>query len=139
MPAKLFLLRKTRLILVARPRILHLGHLRNRKQRCWNPHDDRRNSSDDQRRGAAFFKVSAQPGASVADGSFTTFTITFTPTAVGFKNANVTIASSDPAGPYTFAIRGEGTTTGETTVLGNSTYILSGENTPAKSIILISA
>jgi hypothetical protein len=77
--------------------------------------------------GAAFFKVTLQPGASVADGSLTTFTITFTPTKIGVENATVTIASSDPAGPFTFAIRGLGTTTGEATVTGNSTYLTSGE------------
>jgi len=77
--------------------------------------------------GAADFKVTSQPGASVADGSLTTFTITFTPTTVGIENATVSIASSDPAGPFTFAIRGLGTTTGKVTVTGNSTYIPAGD------------
>jgi hypothetical protein len=77
--------------------------------------------------GAAFFKVTSQPAASVADGTFTSFTITFTPTQVGAETATVTIASSDPAGPFTFAIRALGTTTGEFTLTGNSTYIVSGD------------
>lgn len=80
-----------------------------------------------------FFKVSKQPGASVAQGASTTFTITFTPTAVGVDTATVTIASSDPAGPFTFAIKGTGTTTGAVTLLGNGQFIDAGETTPTSA------
>jgi hypothetical protein len=80
--------------------------------------------------GASFFKVTAQPNDFVADGSSTTFTITFTPTTTGFENATVSIPSSDLAGTFTFAIRGLGTTTGEIQLTGNSTYIASGDTSP---------
>jgi hypothetical protein len=83
--------------------------------------------------GATFFKVTTQPAASVADGSSTTFTITFTPTSTGAKTATVSIASSDPAGPFTFVIRALGTTTGEAGVNGNSLYLTSGETSLSSS------
>jgi len=81
--------------------------------------------------GASYFSVTKQPGASVADGGSTTFTITFTPKTTGVFTATVSIATSDAASPFTFEIRGIGTMTGAVTLLGNSIAITSGETTPA--------
>jgi len=58
----------------------------------------------------AFFTVTAQPTGTVAAGGTTTFTIQFSPDAASFTGelyGTVSIASSDPAGPFTFAIKGD--------------------------------
>jgi hypothetical protein len=65
------------------------------------------------------FTVTSQPAANVAAGQQTTFTVRFTPTAAGDKDATVRIISDDgDENPYTFAIRGTG---GVTTGAGNDT------------------
>jgi hypothetical protein len=58
---------------------------------------------------AADFSVTAQPSATIAPGGTNTFIVSFTPTAVGIRNATVTIANDDTdENPYTFAIQGTG-------------------------------
>jgi hypothetical protein len=44
---------------------------------------------------ASKFSVSQQPGTSVAAGSSTTFTVTYTPTEVGTDNATITVTNSE--------------------------------------------
>ena len=56
------------------------------------------------------FAISAIPSNSVGPSSSTTFSITFSPTASGTRNATVTVTSNDSdEGTYTFNIRGDGT------------------------------
>lgn len=77
---------------------------------------------------ASDFTVSVQPGASVASSSNSTFEIVFDPSAVGARNATVSIANNDATkNPYTFAIQGTGispTTTVSSTALSNFTYVV---------------
>ncbi len=59
---------------------------------------------------ASDFVVTTPPAASVAGASFTTFQVTFTPSALGLRNAVITINSDDDSSPsYVFAISGKGT------------------------------
>jgi hypothetical protein len=60
--------------------------------------------------GAADYSVTTQPTSPVTAGSNASFTITFTPTTAGFQSATVSINTSDPNGPFTFAITGQGIT-----------------------------
>jgi FKBP-type peptidyl-prolyl cis-trans isomerase len=54
------------------------------------------------------FSVSAQPGSGViAPNTSENFTVTYTPSTVGTVNATFTIASDDPAGPFTFEVQAE--------------------------------
>ncbi len=56
---------------------------------------------------AADFSVSLQPTSPVAAGDSTTFTVTFTPSADGLRQAVISIANDDSnENPYTFAIQG---------------------------------
>ena len=57
------------------------------------------------------FTVTSQPAASVAAGSSTTFTVQFSPTAGGTRNATVSFSEDDTTttSPFTFAISGVGT------------------------------
>jgi hypothetical protein len=57
---------------------------------------------------AADFEVTDQPTSPIEAFGGDTFTIRFTPSAVGVRSATVTIASNDPASPFTFAIQGTG-------------------------------
>ncbi|MBI9040832.1 choice-of-anchor D domain-containing protein [Lutibacter sp.] len=60
---------------------------------------------------ASEFVVTAAPAASVAPSGSTTFSITFTPTALGTRNANVSFVTNDPdENPFNFDIAGTGTT-----------------------------
>jgi hypothetical protein len=62
--------------------------------------------------GAPTVSVAAQPPATLAaSGGTGTFTINVTPTTVGPWTANVTIASNDPASPYTFTMSGTAAST----------------------------
>ncbi|MCC7146294.1 MAG: choice-of-anchor D domain-containing protein [Phycisphaeraceae bacterium] len=80
---------------------------------------------------AADFTVVAQPAATVAAGGSITFNIKFDPSAVGERNATVTIQNSDVnEGTYTFAIMGIGTAN-EIDVQGNATSIADGDITPS--------
>ena len=59
---------------------------------------------------AADFTVTTQPSSPVATFvGTTTFTISFNPSAIGLRQATVSIANNDPdEDPYTFAIQGTG-------------------------------
>lgn len=58
---------------------------------------------------AADFSIITAPPATLAIGATTTFVIRFDPSAVGLRQAMVTIVNSDPnENPYTFAISGFG-------------------------------
>jgi hypothetical protein len=59
---------------------------------------------------AGDFTVTATPTSPVIGGGSTTFSITFNPSALGARNATVTINNSDAnEAAYTFAIQGTGT------------------------------
>ncbi len=57
---------------------------------------------------AADFTISAQPTSPIAPAGSTTFTITFTPSAAGLRQATVSIANNSLINPYTFTIQGTG-------------------------------
>jgi hypothetical protein len=88
---------------------------------------------------AADFSVTAQLPASVTatDGApggtdQTTFQVTFNPSAAGLRIATLSIANNDPnKNPYTFSIKGTGTTTPEIDVKGNSVSIVNADSTPS--------
>ncbi|MCB0448160.1 MAG: choice-of-anchor D domain-containing protein, partial [Gelidibacter sp.] len=62
---------------------------------------------------AADFAVTAIPSTPIAASGSTTFNITFTPGAIGLRNAILTIANNDSdENPYDFYIRGTGTAVG---------------------------
>lgn len=87
----------------------------------------------------ADFTVTAQLPASVTatDGApggtdQTTFQVTFNPSAAGLRTATISIANNDPnRNPYTFAVKGTGTTTPEIEVRGNAAIITNGDSTPS--------
>jgi hypothetical protein len=60
---------------------------------------------------AGEFTVTKQPGASVAVGGSTTFTVQFKPTTSGSPSATVSFTENDPdqSSPFTFAISGTAT------------------------------
>ncbi|WP_319407401.1 choice-of-anchor D domain-containing protein [uncultured Desulfosarcina sp.] len=80
------------------------------------------------------FSISASPAASVASSSSTSFAVTFNPSAVGNRNATITIANDDAdEGSYSFDIRGYGFTPADVTVsnidnpaAANGTYLHQG-------------
>jgi hypothetical protein len=83
--------------------------------------------------GAGDFTVTASPAGSVSVGSSTTFQITFDPSAVGLREATVSIANNDCLeNPYDFAIQGTGTDP-VLAVSGNSLTIQNGDASPAKT------
>jgi len=55
------------------------------------------------------FAQSNNCGTSLAAGASCTISVTFTPTAIGLRNAAVGISDSDPASPQTVALNGKGT------------------------------
>ncbi len=58
---------------------------------------------------AADFTVTSAPSATVAAGASTTFQVTFDPSAVGTRNATISIVNDDSnENPYDFAITGNG-------------------------------
>jgi len=85
---------------------------------------------------AGDFSVSSQPSSPVASGGgTTTFEITFDPSAVGLREAEVSIANNDSdENPYNFSIQGSGLILDlepEMDVLGNSVSITDGDATPS--------
>ena len=83
---------------------------------------------------AGDFKIVTQPGASVAAGTSTTFTVEFKPTANGTRTATISFTENDPnvASPFTFDVSGVGSTTatGPTiSVTGNGQAISDGAAT----------
>lgn len=60
---------------------------------------------------AADFTVTAQPTSPVSQSGLTTFTVEFNPSATGQRTATISIANNDSdENPYTFAVKGTGTT-----------------------------
>lgn len=58
---------------------------------------------------AVDFSVVTQPGTVVPGGGSLTFTVTFSPSAVGIRHATISITNDDSdEAPYTFAIQGMG-------------------------------
>jgi len=82
---------------------------------------------------AGDFTVTAQPPILVSPGDPRSFTVTFDPSAVGNREATISIANNDAdEAPYTFAISGTGTAGApEINVTGNGQSITSGDATPA--------
>ncbi len=80
---------------------------------------------------AGDFTVTSQPAGSVAVGGTTTFSVQFSPTAGGARNASVNFSENDPStsSPFTFAISGVATTTAQISVSGNSQPIIDGATT----------
>ena len=80
---------------------------------------------------AADFTVTVQPAVTVAaSGGTATFTVRFNPSAVGLRQATLSIANDDAdENPYTFSIQGTGTEP-EIDVQGNSVSIADGDGTP---------
>ena len=77
------------------------------------------------------FTLTNAPNTTVALNSITTFTITFDPTTVGLRTAEISVANNDiDEDPYTFNIQGNGTTTPEIDLRGKGISIANGDNTP---------
>jgi len=80
---------------------------------------------------ASEFTVTTPPSPTVAIGASTTFTVTFAPTAVGTRTADISIVNNDgDENPYDFAIQGTGSAQ-EMEVQGNATVIVDGDTTPS--------
>ncbi len=80
---------------------------------------------------AGDFYINTDAAANVAAGGTTTFTITFDPSALGVRNATLTISSTDPSTPtYTFAILGRGVNRPIMQVSGNQQPIAEADSTP---------
>ncbi|WP_296144010.1 choice-of-anchor D domain-containing protein [uncultured Flavobacterium sp.] len=79
------------------------------------------------------FTITTIPATPVTASGNTTFQITFDPTAIGVKNATISIANNDSdENPYTFAIQGTGTTVAPNINLqGNTANITNGSTTPS--------
>jgi len=72
--------------------------------------------------GSSDFSVTTAPQPSVAALGSTTFTVTFTPSAVGNRTATISIGNNDSnESPYTFAISGYGFITKDLIVSGSIT------------------
>ena len=79
---------------------------------------------------ASEFRVTSAPSATVPVGSSTTFTVTFTPTAIGLRTANISIVNNDTnENPYDFAVQGTGIDQ-EIDIRGNTISIIDGDTTP---------
>lgn len=79
---------------------------------------------------ASDFTVTSQPGKiSLSPNELTTFVVRFRPTALGTRNAVVTLTSNDSIeGTYSYAVSGEGEPVPEITVTGNSQSIVDGSS-----------
>jgi hypothetical protein len=72
---------------------------------------------------AGDFKVTSPPNSPVPPGGSTTFTIRFTPSAVGLRTATVSIGNNDiypGKNPYQFAVQGAGLVAGRETIFPDS-------------------
>lgn len=78
---------------------------------------------------SADFTVTTPPASTVAPGGETTFTVTFDPSALGSKTANIRITNNAPGkSPYLFTVVGLASNP-EIDVLGNGVSIIDGTNT----------
>ncbi len=83
---------------------------------------------------AGDFSVVGASNRTLGGNGTTGFTIQFTPSAVGPRNAAVTLVSNDPdENPFTFNITGTGIGAAEIDVTGNSVSIADGDTSPNTS------
>ena len=79
---------------------------------------------------ASEFTVTTPPSPTIPIGGSTTFTITFAPSAVGVRSANIAIINNDlDESPFTFDIQGTGIEQ-EIDIQGNAVSIANGDITP---------
>ncbi len=79
----------------------------------------------------ADFSVTGSPSSPIAPGNFTTFQVTFNPTATGVRFVNLGFGNTDcDENPYMFRIQGTGTGN-EINLSGNSVNITDGDVTPS--------
>jgi hypothetical protein len=85
---------------------------------------------------AADFTVTSAPTSPVAQGTSTTFTVTFDPSAAGARTATISIVNNDSdENPYDFALTGTGTTsTPALAITGATTHGTVCPNTAATGI-----
>ncbi len=80
---------------------------------------------------ASDFTLVSDAATNVAAGASTTFTITFDPSALGVRNATITITSNDPStATYSFSILGRGVNRPIVQVSGNQMVIAQADDTP---------
>ncbi|MBL6764946.1 MAG: choice-of-anchor D domain-containing protein, partial [Verrucomicrobiae bacterium] len=82
---------------------------------------------------AAEFSVISSAGPTIPPGASASFGIVFTPTAIGTRDAIVSIANNDlDENPFTFLVQGTGVGAGapEIAVYGNNVSISDGDNAP---------
>lgn len=73
---------------------------------------------------AADFSVTTNPVSPITPSSSTTFTITFDPSALGTRNATISIGNDDAdENPYTFAIQGTGVNSASSDIVGLGTFM----------------
>ena len=78
---------------------------------------------------ASDFSIQTAPSATIAAYGSTTFTVLFTPSATGTRNATISIINNDSTkNPFTFAISGSGATQ-LISIKGNATAIINGAST----------
>jgi hypothetical protein len=79
---------------------------------------------------ASEFTVTTPPSATIAVGGTTTFVVTFAPTAVGVRTANISVVNNDAdENPYDFNIQGTAVEQ-EIEIQGNAVTIVDGDTTP---------
>lgn len=72
---------------------------------------------------AGDYSVTTAPAATVVPSGSTTFVVTFSPSAVGNRNATITVNSNDPdAAAYDYALTGTGTPSNLSTIEFNGTF-----------------
>lgn len=76
------------------------------------------------------FEVLVEPDSVLAPGDSTTFTIRFLPTALGLRNAMVSIERDSCSGAMAFAVQGL-VTSPQVSVMGNAQPIQYGDSTPS--------
>lgn len=78
---------------------------------------------------ASDFILVQDSAASIAPGASATFSIVFDPTAVGLRNATVSLASNDPSTPtFSFDIQGRGSERGVARITGRGNVIPVGQS-----------
>ncbi len=76
------------------------------------------------------FSVTTLPSSPITASNSTTFVVTFTPTAVGTRNATISFVNNDSnENPYNFNLQGTGTTP-EIDIHGNGVSIVDNDATP---------
>ncbi len=85
--------------------------------------------------GGSMFTISSQPSSSVASNGSTTFSVRFSPTAQGQRQATISIPNNDAdENPYTFVVGGNGVPAQpEIRVRGYGSTISSGDTSPRTS------